>query len=1267
MEKPPLGGLGEVGTALAPVTAGGTSSALKGSQENGMLQNKRVIRFLVATGLALGLAARSQAATDDTALFSTVVPPNVMLLVDNSGSMDNIVWHPAFDPNATPSCQVYVDAWTYVVGSSPVSFSVNSPGCVNSAREVFPDPALAAIGHYTRWSGRYLNWYFSSAADVVPPGGGPTPAQEIPAKNNGTFSPCIGGGSFDLYRRSRITAVKNIVRDLICQVNAAGAVRFGLAQFRQGNDPDGGYVVVPANDYLDASGNPNVYTLNGVTKSHGQHLNDAIDQFSGEAWTPLGESLFQVYTYFMSRKDSDRPVGQDGSTEFPKYEYLPSHALNGAFSSAGAPTVPDSPVQYACQRNFVIVLTDGEPTRDNFDTSGNNTDKGFNKFQQLIGNYDGDAENETPTTAPACVGGPGWKCGRYLDDIAKFMQDVDFRPDLPAHNGNQQVIDVYTVGFTTNATANQLLQDTADAANGQFYFSTNPGKLASDLVAAVSDIIQKSQSFTAATVPATRTASGGQFYTSLFVPSKSSGYWEGHLKAWKITAAGDIQDANGSCALNDPAAPASCSAGAFLSTAVPFWDAGVVLQATAPAARNLFTSRLTGSPGVSSIIRFDTGTLTAADLNLTTADLPSYDTTPIPAPTTAAELKDVVVQNLRGCQLGDVSGTCVQRSWKLGDIFHSDPVVVSGPSSFLQDGDFQAFEAAFQHRDRVIVAGANDGFLRFFDAGSWQAAATPPDYDTGTGAERAGFMPYGTRQVAKEIPIDTGGRTTYGVDGSPSVADVWLYRTATTNAPRNGTDWDRWRTLAVGGLRQGGNHYWALDVTDPSAGSCKAPASGSGYPCYLWEFPREDATPGSTVSWMGETWSQPVITRIRVNPTVANPVLGTPSYDRWVAIFGTGYDPKSDPNEDATYDPQAKAGRAIVVLDLKTGKVIAEKKFDPSTTTPLTDPSTFVYDPANPERSMHYAFTASPGVFDLDFDGYADVIYIPDLGGNLWKWVIHGIGQDPVNGVGSTAQPNWPFRKVFQAPVYAGSSPAKNYYKSFFFSPSATLKSGNLWLALGSGERMNLTFPGIAGTTAENNRFYVLRDRDPLDKNNPTQIVGEPDLRNLTNLAACSDITNFDGYFFIAQEGEKFVTRTDIFSFVTLAASYIPTVSSDPCVSSGSAKLYAFKIYCGQGLFVDPAGGGTPSVSVDIGAGMPTSPQVTISSNGGYSGSGQPNPNKVIINNQDGEVVVPGAGDMNGDGIPDCPGASCPCPNWPNDCPLPPPGTGSGQFYWREL
>ena len=53
-------------------------------------------------------------------------------------------------------------------------------------------------------------------------------------------------------------------------------------------------------------------------------------------------------------------------------------------------------------------------------------------------------------------------------------------------------------------------------------------------------------------------------------------------------------------------------------------------------------------------------------------------------------------------------------------------------------------------------------------------------------------------------------------------------------------DGSEWRTVLVGGMRQGGMTYFALDVTLPGATSCQAPATGDAYPCYLWEFPREN-------------------------------------------------------------------------------------------------------------------------------------------------------------------------------------------------------------------------------------------------------------------------------------------------------------------------------------------------------------------------------------------------------------------------------------------
>ena len=94
-----------------------------------------------------------------------------------------------------------------------------------------------------------------------------------------------------------------------------------------------------------------------------------------------------------------------------------------------------------------------------------------------------------------------------------------------------------------------------------------------------------------------------------------------------------------------------------------------------------------------------------------------------------------------------------------------------------------------------------------------------------------------------------------------------------------------------------------------------------------------------------------------------------------------------------------------------------------------------------------------------------------------------------------------------------------------------------------------------------------------------------------------------------------------------------------PCDASGSAALYAFRVYCGEGLFVD--GGGNPESKLDLGAGLPSDPKITIG--GGCDGGGicGPEPNRVIINKQDGSVInVEGPQGF---------------------------GAGIGQFYWREM
>jgi len=1090
---------------------------------------------LISAALLLAGGALAQT-EDDLFLFTSSVAPNVLIQLDNSGSMNHIVWHPAFDPDGTYDCSYYSSNYTYYLNST-----ITRTRC-GRTRTLYHDPLSNS---YTWYSGKYLNWLFSSQNTVQ---------SEIDDDDNG-LKHCPGASplTYAKYQINRLSSAKRVVLDTMCEVLATKNIRFGLSVFRDTyvGDPNGGYIEVGIDDN---------------SQSHQDDLEASVLATKAETWTPLAETLFQSYTYFMSRDSSQLPAGATSGT-FPLYSYTTSPSNVGGLYTSTLSNVPESPIEFTCQKNFVIVITDGEPTKDDFDTeSPTNTAAGFSSFSSLIGDYNPDGEVEEPS------GSSSWL---YLDDVAKFMHENDCRPDME----DEQTLDIYTIGFTTGTAANDLLQKTADVGNGLFFTSNNPDELRTVLVSSITDILEKAQSFTASTVPATRTSSGGSFYTSFFLPSAKIAFWEGHLRAYRIDAVGDVFGQNGVCAFLDPD-PGECNSGPSNPAALPYWDAGE--QIPTPGTRTLYASLLSG--GTPGRVSFDSG-LSAADITIEpfAAAPDSAPNAIYPGSGALGEegLADEVIAYAQGCEFGSgVSGlgvsadvACAPRAWMLGDIFHSAPAVIPAPKATFNEVSYQSFKSAHSSRQRVVYAGANDGFLHAFDAGTLDTSVSPPVYLDGTGTELFGFMPWEARRNIKNLPIDDPTDRTYYVDGSPQVVDVWL-RSSSTDTNKTV---DEWHTILVGGMRQGGRSYFALDVTDPT---------DAAYPAYLWEFPNETdpdttAVPTSILPYLGQSWSQPIVTRVKVKID-GNSNNGA-GFERWVAIVTGGYDRAGDPNDHANYDPNSIAGRAILMIDLASGELLAMKRYDASA--------------ADAQASMNYAIPSTAGVLDLDFDGLADLLYVGDLGGQVFKWVFNGLGEDRVNdssASGDYSQPSWPFKLFFQAPVTA-VTPSTNYYKSFFTPPQAVFVGRRLHLGFGSGERMNIGFEGLAGED-ENNRFYAMNDLDPQEFSvSPFPTLTESDLTEIPGPSTCENISG-RGFFIKVDDGEKFVTNAEIFQHYIFAGSFTPDSTGDPCTSKGSGKLYAFRIDCGQALFFNSLG--EPVVSVDLGSGMPTDPQISVGVHG---------------------------------------------------------------------
>ncbi|HUO86281.1 MAG TPA: hypothetical protein VM617_02735, partial [Thermoanaerobaculia bacterium] len=187
----------------------------------------------------------------------------------------------------------------------------------------------------------------------------------------------------------------------------------------------------------------------------------------------------------------------------------------------------------------------------------------------------------------------------------------------------------------------------------------------------------------------------------------------------------------------------------------------------------------------------------------------------------------------------------------MGDVFHSTPVVIGTPSNSLffatdlynngaecdeNDGTaaanpgYRCFFQKQQFRRKMLLVGSNDGMLHAFDAGMFRTNGGASDhwtgveltdevtspfgsFDNGTGKELFAYVPRMVLPTLKDMSLSTQHR--YNVDGTATVADIFIdpVKEGTTTFPLAA---DReWRTVVVGGLREGGRGYYGLDITQP--------------------------------------------------------------------------------------------------------------------------------------------------------------------------------------------------------------------------------------------------------------------------------------------------------------------------------------------------------------------------------------------------------------------------------------------------------------------
>ena len=695
----------------------------------------------------------------DTDLYvggGTAIQPNILVIFDTSGSMDDTVntgCH--YDPSTTyptdPNHTDIVPTKVYRKRDSGEWFplyefagSVPAVGC---------PAARTTLTTYDQgiYSGR-PDWDASRSRC--------SGTQRTLATGNWLNFWLASDGIYGSMKK--IDIAKAVTKNFLSSIED---VKVGLMRFGSKKQTSG---------YDDTRSGRIIYNITELTDSTRSDIIAAIDALTAGGYTPLAEVLYEAGLYFKGAQSYF-----NWATSTQKVQYT-------------------SPIEYYCQKNYVILMTDGMSTMDLdpvLKTIGNN------------GDVDGDKKEPGMTNDPH-YGSDG---SDYLDDVVKYYYDGDLRSDLQS----QQNMVVYTIGFELSDTdpdsakARDLLRRTAQHGHGKFYNANNTAGLSDAFSSILSEILAKTSSFVAPIVPVSRmerTTAGDKIYLAFFRPEQV-GMWSGNLKKYGVAQTkdtlngievGDILDRTGIKATDTD--PNSASAGQFYGTSKSYWGSGiqdggevesggvgqVLINRT--SARIIYTYL-----GTDSNLAHSSNAFTKTNTSITPSVLG----------VSTDEDKNNLIDFVHGYDAYDDDGNTItteKREWILGSFLHSRPFII-------------------HYADRtVIYAGSNDGMLHAFDDNN--------------GEELWGFIPRDLLGRLLELHTNTPG---IFVDGSPKAYITY------------GSDGYPTKAILIFGLRRGGNKYCALDVTDPV------------HPTYAWKI---DPDTMSQYSEMGQSWSSPVIGKI---------------------------------------------------------------------------------------------------------------------------------------------------------------------------------------------------------------------------------------------------------------------------------------------------------------------------------------------------------------------------------------------------------------------
>ncbi len=376
-----------------------------------------------------------------------------------------------------------------------------------------------------------------------------------------------------------------------------------------------------------------------------------------------------------------------------------------------------SPIGQSCQKNFVLLATDGNPTGKTDGSMYSLADQ-LNTFNAVTGT---------------------WTFSTAANDV--FGKVTALR--TTGYNANTYDIQTYVVGLGDSvanagsvATLNRMA---ALGGTGAAYLASDAGALADAFRAISIDIVSKTAAASAVSLNSGSWNTGSKVFQGRF----SSGEWSGQLLSFPIADTGAVG-------------------------AVATWDAAQKLNAQHwSTGRNILTykpSAALGSRGIALRWPVDAGAPAATELDPGMIAALNKDITGAADGFGAQRLEYLrgnTARELRNCAACAAPTFRNRPTSVLGDIVDSAPVFIGSGTGDYRDtielDRYSGYAAARSAATPMIYVGANDGMLHAFNAV--------------TGAEVFGYVPWAVRDRLSALTSSSYAHQ-YTVDGSPAVGDV---------------------------------------------------------------------------------------------------------------------------------------------------------------------------------------------------------------------------------------------------------------------------------------------------------------------------------------------------------------------------------------------------------------------------------------------------------------------------------------------------------------